>query len=206
MSDDIRWSKDKHDSKVISKEQMARLARAQEAQRSVAKAWHNWRRRLQDKRKPNNSDLLKMLYSMMELVKTHCADVPETSEWAQTTVMLLEDKIAEGIATDWGARNSFMAYVPTFAGKDQANLPSALQEKTKRIVFTTRQELEQMPEVARVMQKEGFINLVIQGQVLIGLFEDGEYVQVGMVSNQVGIEAMPTLEQWQEEIKKKTDK
>lgn len=190
-NDPIKWDKSKKEARDQANADRDRVEKENECKSLIAGAYAKWKRQLT--RKPKTAqEVTAALYELMAIVSENSKHLSD--EWKAFTIQLLEDKIGQTVTLEITERNQIMPYVPDIAYKgdevDAIAKHNALHG-IKPVVFRTQEELEQLSFVAAVMAKEGFAGLVIDGAFLCGLFEDGEFLKIGVLTNAVGTTKYP---------------
>ena len=170
----------------------------------AAKIFSDWKYKLTKKALPKDQ-LIPKLYELREKVLTAVAADPELKEWRAFCHDLIDDKIAAAMTDSIVARNEITQYVPTF-GKNEPKPGDLILagdiKKARSFPFRSAQEFLQVPFVQSVSKKDGFTGFVRRDYFIEALFNDGDLVPVGSVSNTIGIVWIPTLEQFQAELAK----
>lgn len=206
------WSRNRHDAKIEAAKAKAGDHIRQEIQSKIARAWQQETIRLTQKRKATpqsfEEQATKMLSKMEQLVRNQCGGRPELKEYEEQTILQLQEKAEQlrlvGVPGFWRC-NCFTPYVPTFARpekQDDPSLPRNLHPAVVRYTFKTQDGFYDVPPVALVRSRPGFVGFVLNESAVWAVFEDGENVPVGTIANGMGLESIPSTKHWQKALKK----
>lgn len=207
---DIKWNKRKHQEKiesVISEEQK------QKGIKLVAQIYHRWKKKiLRNKAGLPREEMIKQLYRLRDDVMTEIQKhkiFKKERAWSDYTINMIEDIIARWIASGHkvGSNNEITQYIPHFMEESERKKEGLVFEgdkpKIQTFPFKTMVDLGAVPFVADYLKKPGFLFFLQDFPWLAAAFDDGEVVPVGMIVNTIGLEALPTLAMFKEELAKR---
>lgn len=185
----IRWDQSKKKQRDQERADADALKARQNAAWAVTEAYKALKKRLLRKKggrtkEEVNDFLLDLRNKASMLLK----DQPDAQAFA---LELIDEKFSVAKKTGFTERNLIRAYVPNSTFIDGPGVdPIAKHNATTAIpeaTFSTYAELQQVPFVKRVIEKEGFVGLVVDWPWLAAFFSDEELVRVGHLSNSVGL-------------------
>lgn len=145
------------------------------------------------KKQLTQQHIIASLYELHGIVAKE-ADTPEMFEWRSFTMDLLEDAIGTIVMTQL-KKNLFTEFIPEIKGTDALVIP-------QRHAFETLAEFEAIPFIQKFRGQEGFVGFLREQKQILGLFNDGEVVRVGIVSSPKGVEKLPTRLQMMKELER----
>jgi hypothetical protein len=199
----LNFNTSKHDAKVeqaVSKEEQQKQERdAKRVKKLIHTAYTQWVKKLKSKpRTPK--DILEATYQLQALLGSYdkaCKNVG-LEDFHKFTMEIVEDKLAQIVATDIVANNQITMFVPdhpTMLDDDNDRIVrEQLQRDAKPVTFRTLDELKAIPFVKAVIQKSGFVGLCLHSNGLVGVFRSRDVVPIGFLVNGVGVENLPTTE------------
>lgn len=204
---DIRWNKKRHEEKIqtiLTEEQK------QKGQKLVAEIFAKWKKKLtRNKAGLPRDEMMKQLYKLrddvIDEIKKHKVFLKDKT-WSDFTINLIDDIIARWIAGGHkvGATNEIHQYIPHYMDEEaKTKVFEGDRPKAQSFPFKTMVDLCAIPFVASYEQKPGFLFFLQDFPWLAAAFDDGEVVPVGMIVNTIGLEALPTLAMFKEELAKR---
>lgn len=181
----------------------------------VANIFCSWKKRLlRNKTGLPRDEMIKQLYRLRDDVITEIQKHKVFSKekaWSDMTINMIEDLIARWIATGHqvGETNEITQYIPHFMEESERTREGLVFEgdkpKVKTFPFRTMVDLGAIPFVNDYLSKPGFLFFLQDYPWLAAAFDDGEVVPVGMIVNTIGLEALPTLAMFKEELAKRDE-
>lgn len=189
------WKKEERDKANAAANASFRQAKAKKLAHGC---YVKWKARIV--RKPRTTaELVQSMRSLMEEVSLVCSKAGLT-EWVEFTQQMIEDKMAQVIATDVDKRNQIMQYIPTMLSQDQSGEADSIRKHNLSPAevgtFKDEGELRDIPFIKQIAAKEGWVGFLLDGKMLVAMFDDGEIVKVGMLANYVGVTHLPTLNEY----------
>jgi len=192
---EIKWNLAK---KVEREKEEAKI----KALKLAAKVFSNWKHEL-IKKPRTRPEIISMLYRLRDEALAKVDD--DMEGWRTFFMDIIEDKVTQVMTDSIVARNDITEYVPTF-GKPEPKPGDLILagdiKKPRSFPFRSAQEFLQVPFIQSFSKKDGFTGFVRRDYFIEALFNDGDLVPVGKVSNTIGIVWIPTLEQFQKELAK----
>jgi hypothetical protein len=194
---EIKWNKNRHDERVTKHDEEVAKAKAMKL---FAKHYQSWRAQFRKKDGMSVEELKNKILDLRNLVMTE-VEGAGLGPWKEFSTKLLDEKLLEIETVLIAARNRIVQYIPVLPGVAetiQSNLPTPLQtEEQKRgaveAFFQTEEQMRAIPWIKSVADKEGFMGFCLDGHKLVGMFDDGEIVPIGVVSCGTGLERVPSL-------------
>lgn len=185
MSDDIKWNKKKAQARSDKRERDRIKAR-------IGKMYQDWKQVLCGQpRTPR--EVIQHLYKLKDDLMTYLAKEGQATmdDFRDFTVNLIEDNIARAIVTEMTGSNTITPALP-----EKVDVPSHLVPKPT--AFKNRMEFMAIPWIAGYLRKSDFVGFLRKGKLVLALFSDelaqqtGNLPVVGSVSNVVGVEHLPS--------------
>lgn len=198
----LAFSPEAHDQKIEAR--MSEEAKSK-CRAVISRAYAEWKKNLQRRidralRNPKDAskqlthkDFIRTLYDFHAVVAKE-ADKPEMFEWRTFTMEILEDLIGVIVMTEM-KKNLFTEFIPELKATDALVIP-------QRHAFETLEEFEAIPFIQKFRGQEGFVGFIREEKQILGLFNDGECVRVGIVSSPKGVEKLPTRLQMMKELER----
>jgi len=193
-SSKLNFNLAKHDEAVQGRRELEDRVAAGEILQKLGLAWEQMKRRLLHKRKPTVNDLNKFVAEMETTVRRECVG-KNLDGFRQFALTLLREKAELLRLSGFNQHNVF---TPASVVEPAASpeLPSAYQPVQVRYTFNRFEEFASLEPVRRVMKKDGFVGFILEENQVIGVFTDGQYVLMGSVVNGLGMEKVPSKEQY----------
>lgn len=195
MSDDIKWNKEKKELRDAERDR-------ERLKDKVGLVYKHWKARLTARVKRPTSDLIKMAEELRDQVKkaveeTGLQNDPfgiETMKLIQAKVENLHDlddlNMAVGSSTD--QINILTRFLP--------DRPDGQPQTPETYEFRTEEELFGVAFVKKWIVEDGFVGLVRKGNAIYALFESSEMRLIGAVATRIGVERLPTVEEFQKNV------
>lgn len=192
MSDELKWSRDRHDSELASKLERDEAAKDQATIGKIARLYQEQKRTLRQKKKATAEDIKAWGKNLETIIDKNCTS-KGLQNFRRTTLEILRDDLEVLRLTEFNVRN---CYTPLQDCKLSPDLTEAQQPVKRRYTFTTQPEFEALADTRRFVMADGFAGWLLDGGIVNALFEDGAMVMIGMVANGIGLERLPSVAQY----------
>lgn len=220
----IRFNLSKHDQKIQAREESEGREQAVVVMQKISRAFDQLQGRLTMKRKKGSTqagtgvtpeDLKKFVADVEAMVEKECT-AKELDSWRAMTLRLIRDKIEllrliyqwNPEKKEFDIHNVFEPIESAQAGLAAGNemmkeLPQSMRPTQVRYTFKELGEFENLEDVRRAKMAEGFVCFVLELNRVLAVYDDGAFRVIGTVGTGVGLETIPSREQFVKAMKEK---
>lgn len=190
-----KWKKDERDKANAANDQAFRQLKAKKL---AYGCYLKWKARL-TKKPRTDVELVAELRKLMEQVSMACSKAG-LEDWIEFTQQMIEDKMAQVIATGVNKRNQIVQYIPAIISQTPEGEADSIRKHNAPAAevgtFVDEKEMREIPFIKRIAEQAGWVGFLTEGLFLMALFADGETVRVGALANWVGVTHLPTVSEY----------
>lgn len=195
----LRFDTAKHDAKVNAYEAEKRKAKAL---RTAGLIWEQWKSTVKKSKLMTTAGLADAVLELRSSIDKKFREDKDLHDWLGFTLKLLDEKLGVLTTLNITEENRILRYVPKLDGLNvESPLPAHYgkpeETKPETTVFRTEENLRAIPFVKAIIEQPGFVGFVLDATILVAMFEDGEINPVGTVLNGIGLEKIPSIEDYQ---------
>lgn len=199
----LNFDPSKHDKQIDEalhqETKQKQTSRQKQVKKAIQRDWERWKNQV--KGKPRTAkDVIAATYCLQTIIGQYAATCKACGleEWHNFTMQIIEDKIATCVATDITEKNQIVQYIPpnpTLMDSDNdAIVADQLRRDVKPVTFRTYEEFMEIPFVKSFTVKQDFVGLCLHANGVVAVFRDGVTAGVGILANGVGVDKLPSLE------------